>query len=552
MSHSFFGSNETDVWKMARLKALLQVCGRRCVALHFVVVALLEDIHAKCGLSPRECGTIVGLHLYTRRMKEHLPFSYVQSIDELSRLLQDVTKSAGFERGSEMCWGILGALLDHVDARGYVHDVNVLAGQAQKLLFLAERKQQWRDYCAFAVVMGASSSTAFWSAFLSSSVRTSVLFSKNWSSAEALIASFEGGNPLFSACVARDFRRPAGKGRERDGDLLGLGEDLLVHVGDFLSMGDMWSQRCSWEGSSDLIFDCCFTKASIVSCSGAISKVWDPTNGKLKHVLAGHGGPVAHISSSPRGNHVLSAASDGALMLWNTESGVLQQTFLGHEDTIACGCFFPCEKRIISGSDDGTLKVWCVTGNVLHTVEVQFDENADMADGDGEDFPIRYVQVSPDGIFFLVALGDHTVQLFCAESYHHQRTFKGHTGAVNSGQFSASSEHMLSASDDSSMQLWDVSTGRSLRTFVGHTGGVGNAHFSFDGRWILSVGNGGTLILWGVKNGEMLHIFDERPALPGRPAGVSSCSFALDGKSICAGHEDGYLVVWGTKYLGRK
>jgi F-box and WD-40 domain protein 1/11 len=71
-------------------------------------------------------------------------------------------------------------------------------------------------------------------------------------------------------------------------------------------------------------------------------------------MITGHRGPVTAIQL--RGNHLVSASSDGLIKLWDVSTGELIREFRGHRSGLACIQYDG--ERIVSGSSDKTIRVW--------------------------------------------------------------------------------------------------------------------------------------------------------------------------------------------------
>jgi WD40 repeat protein len=56
-----------------------------------------------------------------------------------------------------------------------------------------------------------------------------------------------------------------------------------------------------------------------------------------------------------------------------------------------------------------------------------------------------------------------------------------HDGGVNSAQFSADGQRVVTASGDQTARVWDAATGKALSEPMKHDGAVPSAQFSVDG-----------------------------------------------------------------------
>lgn len=90
-------------------------------------------------------------------------------------------------------------------------------------------------------------------------------------------------------------------------------------------------------------------------------KLWNVSNGKLIHILTGHGGEVRTVAFSPDGKQIASGSRDGTVKLWNVSTGILISTFTAHREKVWSVAFNPDGKTLASSSQDGTIKIWRVS-----------------------------------------------------------------------------------------------------------------------------------------------------------------------------------------------
>ena len=104
--------------------------------------------------------------------------------------------------------------------------------------------------------------------------------------------------------------------------------------------------------------------------------LWEPlTSNKPIARLLGHQKQVNHVTFSPDGLFIASAAFDNHVKLWNARDGKFMFTLRGHVGPVYMTCFSPDSRLLVSGSKDTTLKVWDVrTGKLKEDLPGHKDE----------------------------------------------------------------------------------------------------------------------------------------------------------------------------------
>lgn len=85
---------------------------------------------------------------------------------------------------------------------------------------------------------------------------------------------------------------------------------------------------------------------------------------------------------------------------------------------------------------------------------------------------------------------------------------RGHTGAVNTAEFSSNGESAVTASEDGTARIWNVRTGKSMATLQGHEANVHTACFSPDGQLVVTASDDATARVWDVRTGKTVAIFE--------------------------------------------
>jgi WD40 repeat protein len=183
---------------------------------------------------------------------------------------------------------------------------------------------------------------------------------------------------------------------------------------------------------------------------------WNVADGKPGLTFEAGGGDPRNatwaLACSPDGRHLATAGSVG-LVVWEAATGVKVRT-IAPQLSFGVNAAFSPDGLLLASADEGeadarpgrpaTAKVWdATTGAELRA----FRHNA----------PVTCVAFSPDSR--LLACGDKEgiIKLWAASKGQEVRTFREHTGAVNSLAFAPDGHSLVSGGSDRTVRIWPLS-----------------------------------------------------------------------------------------------
>jgi WD40 repeat protein len=134
------------------------------------------------------------------------------------------------------------------------------------------------------------------------------------------------------------------------------------------------------------------------------------------------------------------------------------------------------------------------------------------------------------------------VRIWDANSGALLKTLEGHTKSVNSANFSADGQFIMSASYDDTVRIWEVASGKQLDQFENTSEGHQQALHKYPqiGKHTLKHANGRVLI----RSGQKLTVRDgQRTYTFYGDADIYSASWAPDGVHLVVGDYVGRVIL---------
>lgn len=261
----------------------------------------------------------------------------------------------------------------------------------------------------------------------------------------------------------------------------------------------------------------------------------------------GHDNGVQALILSTNNKWVVSAASDGSVVLWDAlEQTSVWEWSASKEIRHPVSLAFSADSRHFASTGDDGLVVWHITdsGKV---------ERAHILSMEGT--TIRTCTWSPHDTRFAMGCTDATIHILDGHTFAALHVLSPTRGvpstSVNTKPalerllFSTAGSWLLSVttmtrggSHDCHCCVWDVTSGRLHAVLPSHTASVTAAAFDPTGTRLATASTDHTVRIWNVKTAALLSI------LRGHAGPVLDVVFSPDGKFVLTASEDRKAKIW--------
>lgn len=287
----------------------------------------------------------------------------------------------------------------------------------------------------------------------------------------------------------------------------------------------------AWVSAMDLSLD---SRYAITACQDKKVRVWELATSKVIAEAALDNATASGVALSPDGTKaVITSSEDRRVWTWdwtNKRQLNLQSA-----------------EPLVTSKQAGTLWTTLFTPDAKHLLVVGGND-ARLYDAATGEPSLRYsphgavAAVASTGDGRLIATGswDGAAKLWDTQTKQVVRQLvNGHSGYINSIDFSPNGTRVATGSDDGTVRLWQTDTGTLLpKTLSAHKGGVNSVRFSPDGTKLLTAGNDHTAKLWSADRGELLR------TLEGHKWAVLCAEFSADSALVATGSQDKTARVW--------
>ena len=227
------------------------------------------------------------------------------------------------------------------------------------------------------------------------------------------------------------------------------------------------------------------------------TRVFDMSNGELKHVLGSTSDEVLDVAFSQQGDRLAVGAADGVLRIFEIPSGKQQLIITSHSDWVMAVAWSADGSKLASGSRDKTAKVFdAKTGELLVTYSghgqpvkgIAFHpENKDVFSS-GADNKIHRWQIADAkktaevgfggevfklplaGEFLFASSADKTVRKFEAKTQKQIHSYAGHQDWALSVAYHAGTQRVASGGFDGRVRIWNAEDAKEIVAFAAAPG----------------------------------------------------------------------------------
>lgn len=241
-------------------------------------------------------------------------------------------------------------------------------------------------------------------------------------------------------------------------------------------------------------------------------RLWSISRGKCLKILRKHTYHVTTVRFTSRGSILLSGSADETITIWDLTSGKTLRTLSAHSDPILSVALTPDDTIIVSGSYDGLMRLFDLeTGYCLKTLVYNSASQgtATASTSDVVNFPISYVNLSPNGKYILSSSLDGAIRLW---DYMDNKVIKTYLGVGDEPNISTKytcetcfvtcteTPLIASGSESSGLLFWDVQSKKIVCQLKVSEGAVLGVTSHEDGKVVVCSDSHGTVTVLDIND----------------------------------------------------
>ncbi len=285
------------------------------------------------------------------------------------------------------------------------------------------------------------------------------------------------------------------------------------------------------EVGDDIVDLCLKDKKIITASSEGVIMIWSLETGACEKTLEGDPDGISALRLT-RDGMLLSGGRKGKIMVWDLENGICKKSMAGHGSVIM-SLISTKSGKVVSGSHRGVLAIWDLSTGVCEKA----------LRGHQED--VTSLVLTDDGKLVTGSV-DRKIKLWDLPSGRLKKTIGETQGPILSLSLTKGGQLISSSGyGDSVIEIWKMENGRCVKTLKGTQGPIVSFCRTKQGKFI-SGDSGGTIKVWDLETGACENTID------GDRSGFAlSLILTEDHKLLSASHR-GRIKVFDFSALKRE
>jgi len=273
----------------------------------------------------------------------------------------------------------------------------------------------------------------------------------------------------------------------------------------------------------------------LMSASAEAIKVWNTATGNcVRTIASGYGLCCFFVAGN---EHVVLGTKEGHLELYDLKVAELAERIEAHEGAVYGLAEMPDRKGFISCSADKYVRSFNFTFTKAAGAETV---SIDHVDDKALELPDECLACaySANGKWLAVALLNHQVQMFFADSMKFYLSLYGHRLPVMALDLSSDSQILASGSADKNVKLWSTQFGNCHRSLRAHDESVMQVRFLPGTHYLVTAGRDREVKLWDCDSYELI------TTLQGHATEILAMALSQDAAFIVTAGGDRQVRFW--------